>query len=283
MSRIAVVLTHFESAAYLSYAVRSILSQTYNDFHLYVLDDCTEGFQWFESLKPMLASGKLSVYRSDKNVGTYRLKNKFIQSIDAEFIAFHDADDFSLPNRLERQLSKMNSKDIGLLGCSFYRSESPSYRTEYVGMPENVNAVLDNGKRLVCLHPTWIMRRSLLNTLGGFDFETRFGADDEFLARAVFCTKVRNLEEALYVKHDHNTSLTGALSTGYKSKVRLDYTCKTDRKIELLKTSKTHELNKHLKIGHDSYGFVIENISNKMDVDEPMVYRKSECSKLTTF
>lgn len=261
MDRLAVILTHFDSASYLPDAVCSILGQTYENIHLYLLDDCSPGMSWYENLGSLVNSDKLSIYQSSKNVGTYRLKNRFIKSLDADYIAFHDADDVSLPNRLELQIKALKKSNIGLLGTAYYTREGSSCDTNYVYVPRNVNDSFVNGKDLVSLHPTWMMKRDLFDCLGGFDFETRFGADDEFLSRAIFCTKVRNLKNALYIKREHYRSLTGAASTGLKSKTRLDYICKTDRKITLLKSMSKKERESYLKIKDDTEEFSILKIS----------------------
>lgn len=224
MSRVAVIMTHYNNSPYLPEAVRSILNQSYNDYIFIIVDDCSTDPAWLSSIEKYACHPKLHIYRSDRNVGTYRLKNKILEKIDAEMFVFHDSDDISDPCRIKMQVDWLDdNRNVWLLGTGYQEIGLDGKSTDIL-MPEFPKNKFDEGERYLSLHPTWCMRRELFSRLKSFDGHTRIAGDDEFLFRAIHCAEVRNLQKILYYKRRHDTSLTESIDTGFSSKLRLDYT-----------------------------------------------------------
>ena len=104
----------FNSFDHLSVAVNSILSQTYRDLELIIVDDCSED----DSVELI---GQLSVL-DDRIIPIYNRENKGagisrnigIDRAKGEYIAFCDSDDMWVPNKLELQLATMIEKHLDL-------------------------------------------------------------------------------------------------------------------------------------------------------------------------
>lgn len=223
MPRITVIMTHFNGAQFLYRAIRSVLDQSYRDFVLILLDDCSTDSSWFNSIESCLDDPRLTVYRSSENVGTYKLKNAFMGKSDSEFLAFHDSDDYSARERFERQVEALLARrTLGLIGTAYYQLGMDN-STKEVFMPENPLVAFDEGNRYLSLHPTWMMRSQLLSVLGGFDGKTRIAGDDEFLYRLMHTAQFSNLPDLLYYKQDHKDSLTLSKDTGFGSPTRSEY------------------------------------------------------------
>lgn len=222
MDKISIVLTHYDTEEYLAQSIESILGQTYHNLELYLIDDKTPSDDWKNVVEKFRSDSRLKVYQSSQNVGTYRLKNAIFPLINSPYIAFQDSDDFSSPDRLQHQHALMQKNNIDILGSGFNDltgSGMISSRT----MPQYPKPYFYCGKKFLSLHGTWMIRRSILETLQGFDGETRFGGDDDFLYRALFAFKVRNTKKILYTRRLHERSLTGSQETGLGSKVRVEY------------------------------------------------------------
>ena len=196
---VTVIMTVYGRDEYLDVAVESILNQTHQNIELIVVDDCSPD-DAFEYLKER-ASGepRLKAMQVMKNGGTYCAKNSAISVASGEYIAFMDSDDWTHPQRIERQLSAI--KDTP------YRAVCHSYfRVNEFGdiFYKGVGAI-----RLACI--SLFAKRSVFEKIGYFD-SMRVGADTEFIERikATFGDDV--------VLHDpipsmfmlnHSTSLTG--------------------------------------------------------------------------
>lgn len=223
MPRVGVLVPHFGAEEYLAEAVASLLRQDYRDLEVHVADDASPDERWLEVLAPLRRDPRLILWRSSANVGPYRLKNVLIARTDTPVLAMQDADDRSHPQRLSRQLAHMDRSGADLVGC-WARYINPAGRPYAIGpvLPD-INFWMRMGLSTTLRHPTAIMRRSLFEVLRGFDGSTKFGADQEFILRAAYLHKLRNVCCALYDLRQTRGSLSRSAATGMRSEVRRRY------------------------------------------------------------
>ena len=115
---ISVVMpVHNTKRKYFCEAIESILSQTYKNFELLVIDDCS-----IPSAKETVdcyTDERIKYFRLDRKSGAAIARNYAIDRAKGEVIAFLDSDDISLPDRLEKQLSFLiNNPNIGCVGTT---------------------------------------------------------------------------------------------------------------------------------------------------------------------
>ncbi|SIO95736.1 glycosyltransferase family 2 protein [Vibrio spartinae] len=238
MSRISVLIPHYNQPILIIGAIESIMRTCLSDVQVLVADDHSSEDNYIQlryALEYLIRKNGLNIrlFRSDKNVGTYRLKNDIINKIDTEFISFHDADDYSVPMRLDylyTLMSKNNSIDImGSSYMDFYQNlhTANTFRIKkFYRIPFIAHQL---GKKYLSFQPSQLIRFSIFRILGGFDGTTRIAADDDFLLRAIHCVKVRNINRPLYIKVERESSLTTSSATGFQSEVRLNYIEKLDQ------------------------------------------------------
>lgn len=259
MPKISVLMTHYNDP-YLPKAVESLLSQSFKDFELLIADDCSNNPDFIDSLGGLIEDRRMSIYRSSKNVGTYRLKNKMLSIVDSEFVAFHDSDDLSRSDRFETQLEYLLvNKKVSLVGSCFYELK-PRVGFRKVRMPKFPALSKFLGQNYVSLHPTWMVRKNMLVKLNGFDGTTRIAADDDFFNRLLLVSSARNIQDFLYTKRDHDSSLTGSSLTGHKSKIRLDYKCNMEVRIQNLKRMNSARRNKAILAPENDIDFNLVSV-----------------------
>ena len=105
--RVSILFPVYKTAAYLKEAVDSILSQTFKDFELIVLNDCSPDNA--EKILDAYNDPRIVRYRGEKNVGLGNVLNVGISMARGEFIARMDSDDISLPERLSFQVDYLDS------------------------------------------------------------------------------------------------------------------------------------------------------------------------------
>jgi glycosyltransferase involved in cell wall biosynthesis len=113
---VSVIMPVFNAKLYLSEAVESILSQTFADFELITIDDCsTDGS--LEILKSFAEKDKrVLVLDNERNLGVTPTLNRGLATANGELIARMDADDISLPERLEKQAAFLKAHpEVGLV------------------------------------------------------------------------------------------------------------------------------------------------------------------------
>lgn len=222
-ARVSVIMTHFGAGRYLREAVASVLDQTLRDLTLLLLDDASPDRSWFWGLGDLARDPRLVVLQSDRNVGTYRLKNAALERVSTRWVAFHDSDDRSLPTRMMRQLAVLERGAADIVGTSFVDIDAAGRRTGTKHLRRYADWWARRGARFVLHHPTSMMALEVLRELGGFDGTTRIAADTDFALRASHRYRIRNLWRPLYEYRRHCASLTGAPATGYGSASRERY------------------------------------------------------------
>ncbi len=155
---LSVILPVYNGAATLSSALRSVLTQTFEDFEIIMLNDASTD----DSLKiaNSFQDSRLHIVNGEPNRGlAYRL-NQGIELARGHYIARMDQDDICFPDRFACQLEFLeNNPDIDLLGSRAVAFRSPS---DIIGlMPfrethEEICARPWQGFYLY--HPTWMGR-----------------------------------------------------------------------------------------------------------------------------
>src|SRR6185436_2567452 len=114
MPHVSIVIPVFNAAALVASALRSVFAQTFSDFEVILVDDGSEDH---EALTTALAefSGRVRCIRQ-ANGGPAKARNTGIAASTGELVAFLDADDEWLPEKLARQIEYFDRyPDTGLL------------------------------------------------------------------------------------------------------------------------------------------------------------------------
>lgn len=113
---VSVLMPCYNNAPYVAEAIESMLNQTFTDFELIVLDDCSSDNS-AEVIKRF--TDKRIVYHcNEQNAGLANNLNIGLQMARGEYIARMDGDDVSLPERLQTQIDFLeNHPDIDLCSC----------------------------------------------------------------------------------------------------------------------------------------------------------------------
>lgn len=173
---ITVIMTTFRRDSEILTAVQSVLAQTWQNFELLVVDDCS-GPEFDEILEIVESlDDRVRVIRQDENGGTYVGRNTALSQAKGEFVTFQDDDDWSHPERLERQiLPLLESRDVHST-LSFCVRANEELQFRYAA----VTSSRVNSSSLMC-------RRQDAIDIGGFD-TVRKGGDSEFIRR--LCEKL---------------------------------------------------------------------------------------------
>lgn len=121
MKTLAVLLPTYNAAHFLNEAIDSILEQTFTDFELFIMDDCST-----DNTKTVVESytdSRINYIKNSENLGLSATLNKGIKMLAPKyrFIARMDADDWSFPNRFKKQISFLESNsDVVMCGTQGY-------------------------------------------------------------------------------------------------------------------------------------------------------------------
>jgi glycosyltransferase involved in cell wall biosynthesis len=156
---ISVVTPVYNTEKYLAASIESILGQTFADFELILIDDCSkdsspEIIKHYSDNDPRIIS-----FTNEKNIGCGASKNTGIYFARGTYIAIHDSDDISLPQRLQTQhLYLQQHPELFLLGAGLINVyEDGREEIEKLVLGED-NIRPEMLKRVCVNSPSWFFR-----------------------------------------------------------------------------------------------------------------------------
>jgi glycosyltransferase involved in cell wall biosynthesis len=192
---LSVVMPARNAAPYLDAAIVSILTQTFTDFELVVIDDAsTDGSS--EILAAWAARDpRVRVERSDVPLGLVGSSNRAVRASRAPIVARMDADDVSHPERLRRQLDVLATHgDAVLVGTLFEGIDGAGRLVR----PRDRWRLLGPSPFAPFPHGSAMFRREDFEAIGGYRAETEYWEDLDLFHRLAARGRVLVLPEALY-------------------------------------------------------------------------------------
>lgn len=211
-SIVTVVIPAYNASGYLEETIESVLQQSFTDFELLVIDDGstddTTGIVHRYSQK----DSRVRLF-SQINQGVSVARNTGIHQAKGKFIAFLDSDDLWLPNKLAVHVQHLSTHPK--LGMSFGRVEFMSFDGKPTGQLSNPRLSNITPKHLYEENPAItpsnaVIRRDVLDQIGGFDRELSGYADAElFLRVSCYGWQVEGIDQILVY---YRTSVSGMSS-----------------------------------------------------------------------
>lgn len=106
-SLVSVIMPSYNTAQYIGTAIMSVCQQTYTNWELIIVDDCSTD-NTDDVVSPYLSDERICYIKNEKNSGAAVARNRALREAKGKWIAFLDSDDLWLPEKLERQLNFMN-------------------------------------------------------------------------------------------------------------------------------------------------------------------------------
>lgn len=124
-------MPYYNAAKYIYETVESILHQTYNDWELIIVDDCSTVSGTADVLKGVAAmDARIIVMRAEKNGGAGLARNIGIKAAQGRYLAFCDSDDWWYPTKLEEQIKFMEDNSYPFT-CTWYEDANEKLESYY--------------------------------------------------------------------------------------------------------------------------------------------------------
>lgn len=108
---VSIIMPSYNTAKFISESINSVLAQTYKDWELIIVDDCST-----DNTDEVVASfndERIRYLKNEKNSGAAVSRNKAISEASGRWIAFLDSDDLWEPEKLEKQITFMEKGGYG--------------------------------------------------------------------------------------------------------------------------------------------------------------------------
>ncbi|MGB7415630.1 MAG: glycosyltransferase family 2 protein [Thermosynechococcaceae cyanobacterium] len=148
MKLVSVIVPVYNVEEYVADAVRSVLSQTYQNFELIIVDD--ESPDRSIDICRQITDPRIKIVHQ-KNRGLAGARNTGIRNAQGEYLAFLDSDDLWTPDKLEKHVQHLNASPN--IGVSFSRSAFINGQGQSVGIYQMPKLTDISAGHLLCRNP----------------------------------------------------------------------------------------------------------------------------------
>ena len=219
--RISILMPVYNVAPYLREAMDSILVQTFQDFELIVLDDCSPDNS--AEILDTYTDERIVRYRGEKNMGLSNVLNVGMAMARGELIARMDSDDISTPERLATQVAYLDAHpevDLCSCGMELFGAKQETWVREANVEDVKITALFHSP----ILHASSVWRRASFERMGLRFLQEMVPAEDyDMWTRAMAAgLKLVNIPEVMYHYRIHPSQAT----------TQTDKTARKDREVK---------------------------------------------------
>ena len=229
---ISIVLPVYNGERYLADSIKSILNQTYKDFELIIVNDCStdsslEIIEEFARTDP-----RIIIINNEQNQKLPRSLNIGFSYCHGEYYTWTSDDNLMLPDFCEAMITKLQNSNADLVFSRCGIVDSNGRRIGKTELHDDLDEIYCNNIVLA----SFMYRRKVHDALNGYDTDKFLVEDYDFWLRAYRQFRFAYIPDILYEIRFHGDNL----GTKYFEDVKL-------RKIELLKDNLAYIDNELVK------------------------------------
>lgn len=219
--RVSILMPLYNVAPYLREAMDSILAQTFLDFELIVLDDCSPDNS--AEILDTYTDERIVRYRGEKNVGLSNVLNVGMAMARGELIARMDSDDISTPERLATQVAYLDAHpevDLCSCGMELFGAKQETWVRETNVEDVKITALFHSP----ILHASSMWRREAFERVGLRFLQEMVPAEDYDMWTRAMAAGLRlvNIPQVMYLYRIHPSQAT----------TQTDKTARKDREVK---------------------------------------------------
>lgn len=106
---VSIIMPSYNTAKYISDSIKSVQAQTYENWELIIVDDCStdNSINVIQSFN----ESRIKLLQNEKNSGAATSRNYALREASGRWIAFLDSDDIWVPEKIEKQIRFMEDND----------------------------------------------------------------------------------------------------------------------------------------------------------------------------
>lgn len=196
MEKISVLLSTYNNENTIENAVESILNQVGVDLELLICDDYSTDStsEKIENLKTK--DKRIKIVKNIKNLGLTKSLNKLIEISKGTIIARQDADDISLPNRLQTQLNSLIKNNLDACTTKAIKIQGGEITPKiFYYVPYKISIKIKNP----FIHGTLMIKKEVLNKLGNYNEKYIYAQDYKLMTDLINANyRIKIINKALY-------------------------------------------------------------------------------------
>ena len=214
---VSVIMPVYNGNNFVLSSIRSIYNQTFRDWELIIVDDGSSDESYACCEVMAKSDQRIKLYRNAENLGLAKTMNRLVSLAKGEYVAVQEQDDESTTERLEKEVSLLQSKpDVGIVsGIAAWVDREGRLIGHFPGIlargeqyPQDRRAMVKFLYTEQCkvVNAACMIRRSILDQIPGpFDHEAKMSIDWQLFIRAAHITRIWGIPEVLvYMLRDQS-------------------------------------------------------------------------------
>lgn len=124
---VSIIMPSFNCAEYIEESIRNVQAQTYQNWELIIVDDCSSDDTVKRITVQKEKDYRILLFQNDKNSGAAFSRNKALQEAKGRWIAFLDSDDLWEPQKLEKQIAFMEKNNYAFSYTCYQEIDEQSH------------------------------------------------------------------------------------------------------------------------------------------------------------
>ncbi len=214
LNKISVLMSVYNEEKNLEDSIESILKQTYSNFEFLIINDGSTDDTKKILHKYSKKDKRIKIYNNESNLGLTKSLNKLINLSSGEYIARQDADDYSAPERLIKQLNYIENLDLDAVTS---RAKIIGKNKKIPGLSFYLPLQILIRYKNPFIHGSLFIKKDVLNKIGNYNEDFVYAQDYKLFMDLLNCGyKIKNLNDILYnLNMDDNISTKYALEQKY--------------------------------------------------------------------
>ena len=188
-SKVSVIVPTYNSERTLPFVLRALLNQTWYNLEIIIVDDCSLDNTFAVAESYAFDEPRVIAVQQKTNQGAYVARDLGLELATGQFITTNDSDDWSHPERIERQIVHILGNPQSVANCCF--GARVSHNLRFSVSPFRSSAVMVHRSMVSAM-----FRKEIFELCGPWD-TVRVGADKELIDRIRYNIGEKRIAEVL--------------------------------------------------------------------------------------
>lgn len=135
---VSIIMPLFNCEDFVGQTIDSILSQSYRNWELIVVDDCSSDGS-ASIVQSYTSDNRIKLFFHSENKGAAEARNTALQYVEGQFLAYIDSDDLWYPQKLEKQIEFMKKSEAGMCFTSYETVSEDGDVLNVVRVPDSIS------------------------------------------------------------------------------------------------------------------------------------------------
>lgn len=177
---VSILMSVFNNEKTVGKAIKSILNQTFKNYELLIMDDCSNDNS-YNICKEFEDNERVKVFKNKSNIGLTKSLNILAEQSNATYLARQDADDLSDLQRIEIQKTILEKNNYDIVTSRALIMDTKELRPKFSHLiPKNLILKYKNP----FIHGSLFLKRQVFYEIGGYDEDYRYAQDYKFFIDA---------------------------------------------------------------------------------------------------